>query len=197
MNREIKASEAVMRARKTVFTGLSQYRIPYSRELEGKYFKLVFDNGTIVILTFPARNAVEIQINDEKRLSEDAYVQKAEEGAYLVMTEIAGSSPRTAYMFVIEDKATKTKILHTGDFRRHGYLGKGLFPTLRKFVGNVDILITEGTMLGRKQEKVEVSFLERKGVKKPGGARPGFVIYHSNYSITARTDLNGLTEITD
>ena len=59
-----------------------------------------------------------------------------------------------AYMFVIEDKATKTKILHTGDFRRHGYLGKGLFPTLRKFVGNVDILITEGTMLGRKQEKV-------------------------------------------
>ena len=59
-----------------------------------------------------------------------------------------------AYMFVIEDKATKTKILHTGDFRRHGYLGKGLFPTLRKFVGNVDILITEGTMLGRKQERV-------------------------------------------
>lgn len=59
-----------------------------------------------------------------------------------------------AYMFVIEDKATKTKILHTGDFRRHGYLGKGLFPVLKKFVKNVDILITEGTMLGRKQEKV-------------------------------------------
>ena len=68
-----------------------------------------------------------------------------------------------AYMFVIEDKATKTKILHTGDFRRHGYLGKGLFPTLRKFVGNVDILITEGTMLGRKQEKVvrESQILQR------------------------------------
>lgn len=59
-----------------------------------------------------------------------------------------------AYMFVVEDKATKTKILHTGDFRRHGYLGKGLFPVLKKFVKNVDILITEGTMLGRKQEKV-------------------------------------------
>ncbi len=59
-----------------------------------------------------------------------------------------------AYMFVVEDKETKTKILHTGDFRRHGYLGKGLFPTLMKFVGNVDILITEGTMLGRKQERV-------------------------------------------
>ena len=68
-----------------------------------------------------------------------------------------------AYMFVIEDKATKTKILHIGDFRRHGYLGKGLFQTLRKYVGNVDILITEGTMLGRKQEKVvsESQILQR------------------------------------
>ena len=60
-----------------------------------------------------------------------------------------------AYMFVIEDKATKTKILHTGDFRRHGYLGKGLFPTLRKFLGNVDILITEGTMLSRDDSRVQ------------------------------------------
>ena len=48
---------------------------------------------------------------------------------------------------------------------------------------------------GRSQEKVEVSYLERRGVKKPGGARPGFVIYHSNYSITARTDISGLKEI--
>ncbi len=63
-----------------------------------------------------------------------------------------------AYMFVVEDKKTKTKILHTGDFRRHGYLGKGLFPTLDKFVGNVDILITEGTMLAREQEEVVSEF---------------------------------------
>ena len=48
---------------------------------------------------------------------------------------------------------------------------------------------------GRDQDKVEISYLERRGVKKPGGARPGFVIYHSNYSITARTDLSGLKEI--
>lgn len=57
-----------------------------------------------------------------------------------------------AYMFLIE--CEEKKILHTGDFRRHGYLGKGLFPTLEKFVGHVDLLITEGTMLGRKQEQV-------------------------------------------
>ena len=63
-----------------------------------------------------------------------------------------------AYMFVVEDIKTKTKILHTGDFRSHGYLGKGLFPTLYKLVGNVDILITEGTMLAREQEKVVSEF---------------------------------------
>lgn len=57
-----------------------------------------------------------------------------------------------AYMFKVECEGKK--ILHTGDFRRHGYLGKGLFPMLEKYVGEVDILITEGTMLGRKQEKV-------------------------------------------
>lgn len=57
-----------------------------------------------------------------------------------------------AHMFKIE--CDGKIILHTGDFRRHGYLGKGLFPTLQKFIGEVDILITEGTMLGRKQEKI-------------------------------------------
>ena len=57
-----------------------------------------------------------------------------------------------AYMFLIE--CEEKQILHTGDFRRHGYLGKGLFPTLKKYIGKVDLLITEGTMLGRKQEQI-------------------------------------------
>ena len=57
-----------------------------------------------------------------------------------------------AYMFLIECEGKR--ILHTGDFRRHGYLGKGLFPTLEKYIGKVDLLITEGTMLGRQQETV-------------------------------------------
>lgn len=57
-----------------------------------------------------------------------------------------------AYMFKIccEGKT----VLHTGDFRRHGFLGKALMLTLRKYAGSVDVLIIEGTMLGRKQERV-------------------------------------------
>lgn len=48
---------------------------------------------------------------------------------------------------------------------------------------------------GREAGRVEVDYLERKNVKKPSGARPGFVIYHTNYSILANADKKGLQEI--
>lgn len=48
---------------------------------------------------------------------------------------------------------------------------------------------------GREAGRVEVDYLERKNVKKPSGARPGFVIYHTNYSILADADKKGLQEI--
>lgn len=55
-----------------------------------------------------------------------------------------------AYMFKIEWNGKV--ILHTGDFRKHGYMGSKLIPMLKKYVGQIDVLITEGTMLGRKSE---------------------------------------------
>ena len=36
-----------------------------------------------------------------------------------------------------------------------------------------------------KNEKVEVDYIQRKFIKKVAGAAPGFVIYHSNYSLMA------------
>lgn len=57
-----------------------------------------------------------------------------------------------AYMFLI--KVEGKTILHTGDFRTHGYLGKGLEYILREVQFNVDFLIIEGTTLGRKNEKM-------------------------------------------
>ncbi|MDL2266114.1 MBL fold metallo-hydrolase [Parabacteroides sp. OttesenSCG-928-G07] len=60
-----------------------------------------------------------------------------------------------AYMFLIE--AEGKRILHTGDFRDHGYLGKGLMPVIKEIIlpkGAIDVLITEGTMLSRSTEKV-------------------------------------------
>lgn len=58
-----------------------------------------------------------------------------------------------AYMFKIEWDGRV--ILHTGDFRKHGYMGKALLKMLRKYVGQVDVLITEGTMLSRSSEAVK------------------------------------------
>ena len=57
-----------------------------------------------------------------------------------------------SYMFLIE--AEGKRILHTGDFRGHGYLSKGLLPTIQKYIGQVDVLIIEGTMLARKDETI-------------------------------------------
>ena len=35
----------------------------------------------------------------------------------------------------------------------------------------------------RDSDKVEVDYVEKKQVKKPGGAKPGFVVYYTNYSM--------------
>lgn len=38
---------------------------------------------------------------------------------------------------------------------------------------------------GRSMGKVEIDYVTRKEIKKPAGAKPGFVIYHTNYSMSA------------
>lgn len=50
---------------------------------------------------------------------------------------------------------------------------------------------------GRDGEKVEIDYLERKNVKKPNGAVPGYVIYHTNYSMAIKPDISGLTAISE
>lgn len=55
-----------------------------------------------------------------------------------------------SYMFLIE--ADGKRIWHTGDYREHGYLGKGLEKVLRAYAKDIDVLITEGTNL-KKPEK--------------------------------------------
>ncbi len=46
--------------------------------------------------------------------------------------------------------------------------------------------------------KVEVDYIPRKFVKKPAGARPGYVIYHTNYSLVAEPALAaGLEQVKD
>jgi predicted ribosome quality control (RQC) complex YloA/Tae2 family protein len=46
-----------------------------------------------------------------------------------------------------------------------------------------------------KNGKVEVDYVKKKEIKKPANAKPGFVIYHTNYSLMATTDISALSLI--
>lgn len=47
----------------------------------------------------------------------------------------------------------------------------------------------------RAAEKVEIDYVEKKHVKKVNGAKPGFVIYHTNYSMVIDSDIRGIKEV--
>ena len=43
---------------------------------------------------------------------------------------------------------------------------------------------------GRGQDKVEIDYIQKKHVKKPAGANPGFVVYYTNYSMMIDSDIS-------
>lgn len=49
----------------------------------------------------------------------------------------------------------------------------------------------------RGNDKVEIDYIERKHIKKPGGGKPGFVIYHTNYSLIIDSDISGIQKVQD
>ena len=48
---------------------------------------------------------------------------------------------------------------------------------------------------GRLAPKVEIDYTLRRNLKKPAKARPGFVIYYTNYSLMAEPDISGIEQI--
>lgn len=49
----------------------------------------------------------------------------------------------------------------------------------------------------RENEKVEIDYLQKKNLKKPSGAAPGFVVYYTNYSLVIEPDITGIELISD
>ena len=45
---------------------------------------------------------------------------------------------------------------------------------------------------GRDNEKIEIDYLQKKNLKKPSGAAPGFVVYYTNYSLIIEPDISGI-----
>lgn len=50
---------------------------------------------------------------------------------------------------------------------------------------------------GRAQEKVEIDYVQKKHVKKPAGAKPGFVVYYTNFSMSIGSDISGIGLVSD
>ena len=48
---------------------------------------------------------------------------------------------------------------------------------------------------GRQAPKVEIDYTLKKNLRKPAGSKPGFVIYHTNYSLMAAPDIRDIKEI--
>ncbi len=47
----------------------------------------------------------------------------------------------------------------------------------------------------RGSEKAEIDYIQKKHVKKVAGAKPGFVIYHTNYSMLIDANIDGIQQV--
>ncbi len=50
---------------------------------------------------------------------------------------------------------------------------------------------------GRGHDKVEIDYIQKKHVKKPGGAKPGFVVYYTNFSMAIDSDISGIQLVSE
>lgn len=48
---------------------------------------------------------------------------------------------------------------------------------------------------GRGSQKVEIDYTVKKNVKKPAGAKPGFVVYYTNYSMLIEADITDIKAV--
>ena len=69
-------------------------------------------------------------------------------GSLRIMPILSDHSAAESFMFLIQ--ADNFQILHTGDFRLHGLYREELLSSVKK-LGKIDLLITEGTTLSRKE----------------------------------------------
>ena len=80
-------------------------------------------------------------------------LHKIKIGEIVVTPLLIDHSAFDAYMFIIE--ADNRRILHTGDFRGHGFRSKGLIPTLKSYAKNIDYIISEGSNILRPNATIQ------------------------------------------
>ena len=130
-----------------ILDGVPVYMSDLSREIFETVFCFSKNKGKIHRKTINLEEGKTITIKDMK-----------------ITPYIVDHSAYNSFMILIE--AEGKRILHTGDFRNHGYKGVLLEGTLKK-IGKIDLLITEGTTLSREQikSKTETELVEDIGEK--------------------------------
>lgn len=109
-------------------------------------------------------------------------LQKIEIGGITVTPLFVDHSAFDAYMFIVE--AENKRILHTGDFRGHGFRSKGLVPMLRKYAKNIDYVISEGTNILRTKDQIQTEQdLQREFISQ-------FRNHKYNFVLTASTNID-------
>ena len=48
---------------------------------------------------------------------------------------------------------------------------------------------------GKSNPKVEIDYTQKKHLKKTPGGKPGFVIYHTNYSLMSEPDIRQIEKV--
>ena len=88
-----------------------------------------------------------------KTISTFKQLQKVKVGEIVVTPLLIDHSAFDAYMFIIE--ADNHRILHTGDFRGHGFRSKGLISTLKSYAKSIDYIISEGSNILRPNAAIQ------------------------------------------
>lgn len=108
---------------------------------------------------------------------------------FSITTFSVNHSAGDAYMLLI--KIDDKTILHTGDFRDHGYYGDRIYQIISKYISTqkIDYLITESTMLSRENEQVQTEEELAYDAK--------WMIEHYKYcfALTSSTDIDRIATI--
>ena len=140
-------------------------------------------------------NATELKENCLKCLKKLELVKEYRKGRPITIDDITVTpfqvSHSSADSYMLKIKCDGKTILHTGDFRGHGYMGNGIYKVMDKFhiAGNVDILITEGTNVDNNTKSILPEYVLKKEFKEV------FRQYKNTFIICSSTDADRLESI--
>lgn len=140
-------------------------------------------------------NATELKENCLKCLKKLELFKEYRKGRPITIDDITVTpfqvSHSSADSYMLKIKCDGKTILHTGDFRGHGYMGNSIYKVIDKFhiAGNVDILITEGTNVDNNTKSILPEYVLKKEFKEV------FRQYKNTFIICSSTDADRLESI--